>query len=160
MKKISFIICLMLVFTLGLSAQTSVKTKVETRAAQIAKRLKLDEAAATSVYNVVKHIDSRIQDLALGTPDYEKLINYIAEEREQMMKAALPKDKFKEYKKLYSEREKNEIKSLITKNESFVKREKSKNDREERISKSIMERDMKKALAEERKAISPKGSGI
>ena len=143
----------MFVFSLAVSAQQkTTEDKVKTRAIQISKKLKLNEQTSTSVYNVVKHIDTRIKDLSFGTDNYEKLISYIDEEREQMMKAALTKDKFKEYKKYYSDRDKNEIKSLITKNESFVKREKLKTEKEERFSKSVMERDMRKVLSEEKKA--------
>ena len=152
MKKMIVAMLLLLVCATTVMAQQQPVDKVKQKASQISKRLKLDTNASTSIYNAIKHIDTRIKDLAFGTPDYAKLLNYIDEERHQMMKAALPTDKYKEYKKLYAEREKNELKSLVTKNESFVKREQSKAERDERLEHSIMQRDMKKAEAEERKA--------
>lgn len=154
MKNVYIILTLLFTFTTVINAQQPSDNKIQAKSSQISKKLKLDDDTSILVYNVVKHISNRIEDLEIGTANYAKLINYIAEEREQMMKSALSKEKYKEYQKLYADKDNNEITRLINKNESFLKKEKVKADREERKAEIAAKREAKKVLASDRKKAS------
>ncbi|MDR1055404.1 MAG: hypothetical protein LBL90_06190 [Prevotellaceae bacterium] len=121
MKKILVVIAT-ICLTTALTAQDSDRSnqQLQTEANKIVETLQLEKAKGKLVYNVLYHFKTRLEDLSLGTPNYEKLLGYINEERTEMMKVIMPTNKYNEYDKLYSPVENARIQKLKAINEDYV----------------------------------------
>ena len=152
-KKILFLSFLMF---LGIrpyaqTGQTAVKDPVEEKTNAVATRLKLDDDKKKSVYNIFSQTEKRITDLALGTPDYTKLINYINQERLDMLKTSLSPDEYASYQKAYATSDNNEINSYIKKNNTFLTKKAAEEAKAKRDNEKIMQADKQKLKKEEEK---------
>ena len=125
---------------------------VQTKTDQIVKKLSLDEQKAKAVYNVMAQIDKRMNDLALGTDNYAKLLGYIHEERGEMLKAALTPEQYLNYQKNFGNKDRSEVNKMMSKNEAFVRKRDAAALKEKRESETIMARDKSKQAAAEKKA--------
>ncbi|MDR0385629.1 MAG: hypothetical protein LBH60_06090 [Prevotellaceae bacterium] len=133
------------------AVQTATKDPVEEKAKAVATRLNLDENKKKSVYNIFSQTEKRIADLALGTPDYAKLINYINQERSDMLKTALSPDEFASYQKFYAASNNTEINAYIKKNNAFLSKQATEEAKAEKSNKKIMQADKLKMKKEEEK---------
>jgi hypothetical protein len=134
------------------TGQTTVnKDPVEEKTNIVVTRLKLDENKKKSVYNIFSQTEKRIADLALGTPDYTKLINYINQERMDMLKTALSSEEYTSYRKFYATSDNNEINSFIKKNNAFLTKKAAEEAKTKRDNEKIMQADKQKLKKEEEK---------
>jgi hypothetical protein len=131
--------------------QATVKDPVEEKTNAVATRLNLDESKKKAVYNIFSQTEKRITDLALGTPDYTKLINYINQERSDMLKVALSPDEFTAYKKFYGTSDNNEITGYIKKNNAFLTKQAAEEAKAKKANEKIMQADKNKLKKEEAK---------
>jgi membrane protein involved in colicin uptake len=150
-KKILFLSFLMF---LGIQShaqtgQTAVKDPVEEKTNAVVTRLKLGEDKKKSVYNIFSQTEKRIADLALGTPDYTKLINYINQERLDMLKTALSPEEYTSYQKFYATSDNNEINSYIKKNNAFLTKKAAEEAKAKRDNEKLMQADKQKLKKEE-----------
>ncbi|MDR2564312.1 MAG: hypothetical protein LBC98_10300 [Prevotellaceae bacterium] len=129
-----------------------VENPVQEKTDQIAKKLDLDDEKKKAIYNVVSQADKRINDLAIGTDNYAKLIGYIHGERSDMLKAALTKEQYFEYQKSFGSKDVSEINKLISKNEAFVKKRDAAAAKEKREAETLMAKEKAKQAAAEKKA--------
>ena len=125
---------------------------IQSKTDQIAKKLNLNEEKKKAVYNVVSQAEKRTNDLALGTDNYAKLIGYVHEERNEMMKAALTQEQYLDYQKNFGNKDRSEINKLISKNEAFVRKRDAAAAKEKREAETLMARDKAKQAAAEKKA--------
>lgn len=143
MKRVFVVItffCLLGVNAIAAQGKGEVKTHLHDEAKQIVEQLNLEDTKVQLVYNVLHHVNTRMEDLALGTPNYDRLLGYIDEERSEMMKVILPVKKYEEYNKLYSSVEADKIKKLKSINDDYVNSS-SKADREQAESVALMQKD-------------------
>jgi hypothetical protein len=134
------------------TVQTTAKDPVEEKTNAVATRLNLDEEKKKAVSNIFSQTDKRINDLALGTPDYAKLINYINQERKDMLKVALATDEFTAYQKYFYARDDNEINNYIKQNNTFLTKKAAADLKEKKENDKIMMADKTKLAKEETKA--------
>ncbi|MDR1886400.1 MAG: hypothetical protein LBQ70_00655 [Prevotellaceae bacterium] len=132
-------------------AQTAGTDPVETQTNAVAARLNLNEEKKKAVYNIFSQTEKRITDLAQGTPDYTKLINYINQERSDMLKAALSPDEFALYQKVYMTKDNNEINAYIKKNNAYLMKKASEEAKAKKENDRIMQADKLKIKKEEDK---------
>jgi hypothetical protein len=131
--------------------QATVKDPVEEKTNAVVTRLKLDENKKKAVYNIFSQTEKRITDLALGTPDYTKLINYINQERSDMLKTALSQDEYTSYQKFYATSDSNEITGYIKKNNAYMTKQAAEEAKAKKASEKIMQSDKEKIKKEEAK---------
>jgi hypothetical protein len=148
MKNVLLTLSFLLFLGIRSHAQTAttVGDPVEKKASAVATRLNLDEDKKKAIYNIFSQTEKRIADLAYGT-DYTKLINYINQERSEMLKVALSAEEFSSYQKFYATGDSNEILGHIKKNNAFL----AKQVAEEKKNKKLMETDKLKNEKEEEK---------
>jgi hypothetical protein len=125
MKKILFTVLMVGVLLPG-AAQVQVQVQEKDRelvlqAENIRKKLSLDDKTEHLVYNVLKHVKSRIEDVPQGQENYARLIGYIDDERVSMMKSLLSPEKYKIYEAVFDGLEKEKINNLIAKNDAYVR---------------------------------------
>ena len=122
MKRIFFLIVSLGFAAVSLTAQGSnnVDQNLQTEANQIVNQLSLDKSKEKLVYNVLYHVKTRLEDLALGTPNYDKLLSYIDEERSEMMKVIMPTTTYSTYKKMYDSPENEKLEKLKKLNTEYV----------------------------------------
>jgi hypothetical protein len=133
------------------TGQVAVKDPVEEKTNAVVTRLKLDENKKKSVYNIFSQTEKRIADLALGTPDYTKLINYINQERADMLKAALTLDEYNSYQKFYATSDNNEITAYIKKNNTYLTKKAAEEAKAKNNNEKLMQADKQKIKKEEEK---------
>jgi hypothetical protein len=133
------------------TGQNTVKDPVEEKTNTVVTRLSLDENKSKAVYNVFSQTEKRIADLALGTPDYTKHINYINEERLNMLQSALSPEEFDLYKKFYGASDNNEINSYIKKNNAFLTKKAADDAKAKKENEKLMQADKLKIKKEEEK---------
>ncbi|MDR1170212.1 MAG: hypothetical protein LBK97_05185 [Prevotellaceae bacterium] len=133
------------------AVQTAAKDPVGEKTNAVATRLKLDDSKKKSVYNVFSQTDKRIADLAIGTPDYAKLINYINQERSDMLKTILSPDEFASYQKFYTASNNNEINAYIKKNNAFLTKQAAEEAKAKKDNEKTMRTDKEKIKKEELK---------
>jgi histone H1/5 len=133
------------------TGQNTVKNPVEEKTNAVVTRLNLDENKKKAVYNVFSQTEKRIADLALGTPDYTKLINYINQERSDMLKIALSPEEFTLYQKFYATSDDNEINSYIKKNNAFLTKKAAEEAKAKKDNEKLMQADKLKLKKEEEK---------
>jgi hypothetical protein len=133
------------------TGQTAVKDPVEEKTNAVITRLKLDESKRKSVYNIFSQTAKRIADLELGTPDYAKLINYINQERSDMLKTALTPDEYDSYQKFYATSDNNEITAYIKKNNAFLTKKAAEEAKAKKDNERLMQADKLKIKKEEEK---------
>ncbi|MDR0725957.1 MAG: hypothetical protein LBF59_08135 [Prevotellaceae bacterium] len=150
-KKILFLSFLMFlgIQSYAQTGQTTVKDPVEEKTSAVVARLKLDENKKKSVYNIFSQTEKRIADLALGTPDYTKLINYINQERMDMLKTTLSSEEYISYQKFYTTNDNNEINSYIKKNNAFLTKKAAEEAKAKRENEKLMQADKQKLKKEE-----------
>ncbi|MDR1594396.1 MAG: hypothetical protein LBS43_07945 [Prevotellaceae bacterium] len=154
MKVRSKLLILSFLLFLGIESraqEVQAKNPVEEKTNAVATRLKLDENKKKSVYNIFSQTEKRISDLALGTPDYTKLINYINQERTDMLKTALSPDEFTAYKKIYATSDNNEITGYIKKNNAYLTKQAAEEAKAKKANEKIMQADKAKLKKEEEK---------
>ncbi|MDR1582447.1 MAG: hypothetical protein LBS55_04175 [Prevotellaceae bacterium] len=154
MKKL-FLILSFLLFS-GIRSQsqtvpTTGKDPVEEKTNVIATRLNLDEEKKKAVYNILSQTEKRIEDLALGTPDYTKLINYINQERLDMLKSTLSGDEFVSYQKNFTTKDNSEINAYIKTNNTYLIKKAAEEDKAQKANEKIMQIDKQKIKKEEEK---------
>jgi hypothetical protein len=133
-------------------AQTvQAKDPVEEKTKVVATRLNLDESKKKSVYNIFSQTEKRIADLALGTPDYTKLINYINQERLDMLKTVLSPEEFTSYRKFYTVSDNNEITGYIKKNNAYLTKQATEEAKAKKANEKIMQADKEKIKKDEAK---------
>ena len=122
MKKVLSIIAALWLMTTAIAQHKNeeVRQLLQSEASQIVQTLNLEASKEKLVFNVLYHVQTRIEDLAFGTPNYDRLLGYINEERTEMMKVIMPSDKYKEYNKLYSPVENGKIQKLKDINNEFI----------------------------------------
>jgi hypothetical protein len=125
------------------AGQSTVKDPVEEKTNVVVTRLKLDEDKKKSVYNIFSQTEKRIEDLALGTPDYTKLINYINQERSDMLKTILTSEEYASYHRFYGINDNNEINSHIKKNNDFLTKKAAEEAKTKKENERIMQTDKK-----------------
>jgi hypothetical protein len=133
------------------TGQVAEKNPVEEKTNAVATRLNLNEEKKKSVYNIFSQTDKRITDLALGTPDYTKLINYINQERQDMLKTILSQNEFDSYRKFYATSDNNEINSYIKKNNAYLTKLATDEEKAKKSNEKIMQADKQKLKKEEAK---------
>jgi hypothetical protein len=133
------------------TGQNTVKDPVEEKTNTVATRLNLDEDKKKAVYNAFLQTEKRITDLALGTADYTKLINYINQERLDMLKTALSPEEFASYQKFYAVSDDNEINSYIKKNNAFLTKKAAEETKAKKENEKLMQADKLKIKKEEEK---------
>lgn len=144
MRKTFFIILTFLLSTTYLVAQdnnVSSQIQLKNEASQIAQKLNLDKSTEKLIYNVLRHIKNRLEDLPFGTSNYDKLADYINEERTEMMKVIMPTKKYDEYEKIYDAGEKAKIEKLKAINNQYIKDLKNNNNPEQAESEALMQKD-------------------
>jgi septal ring factor EnvC (AmiA/AmiB activator) len=151
MKNMLLILSFLLFFGVKPQAQTPTagKDPVEEKTNAVATRLNLDEEKKKAVYNIFSQTDKRITDLAPGTPDYTKLINYINQERADMLKAALSPEEYESYRKFYATGDNNEINAYIKKNNAFLTKQAAEEAKAKKSNERLMQADK---LAEKKAA--------
>jgi hypothetical protein len=150
MNKKLFLLSFLLFLGIQSQAQAPAgKDPVEEKTNTVATRLNLDEDKKKSVYNIFSQTDKRITDLALGTSDYTKLINYINQERQDMLKAALSPEEFASYQKFYGTSDNNEINSYIKKNNAYLTKQATEEAKAKKSNEKIMQADKQKIKKEE-----------
>jgi hypothetical protein len=127
------------------TVQTAGKSAVEEKTNAVATRLKLSDDKRKSVYNVFSQIEKRIADLAIGTPDYARLIGYINQERTDMLKVALSPEEYTLYQKFYGISDKREIDTFIRKNNAYLTKKAANEAKEKRTNERLMQADKQKA---------------
>ena len=123
MKKLFIIIAFLGFVNIATAAGQSSdaeKQQLQVTAKQIVDNLKLNSSNEKLVYNALYHVKTRIEDLALGTPNYDKLLGYIDEERTEMMKVIMPTGIYKEYIRIYNPIEETKIQKLKEINNEYV----------------------------------------
>ncbi|MDR0560374.1 MAG: hypothetical protein LBG92_09385 [Prevotellaceae bacterium] len=152
--RVKLLIFSFLGFALLSNAQTpkTEKDLAAEKAATVATRLKLGDDKKKSVYNVFSQTDKRIADLELGTPDYAKLITYINQERNDMLKVALSPEEYSEYQKLYASKDMSEISRYISQNNTFMTKKAADELKAKKEAERIMNADKAKIEKEELKA--------
>jgi hypothetical protein len=152
-KKILFLSFLMFlgIQSYAQTGQTNVKDPVEEKTNAVVTRLKLSEDKKKSVYNIFSQTEKRIADLALGTPDYTKLINYINQERLDMLKTTLSSEEYTLYQKFYATNDNNEINSYIKKNNAFLTKKAAEEAKTKKDNEKLMQADKQKLKKEEEK---------
>jgi hypothetical protein len=133
------------------TGQNTSKDPVEEKTNAVVTRLNLDESKKKAVYNVFSQTEKRIADLALGTPDYTKLINYINQERSDMLKTALSPEEFTSYQKFYAASDDNEINSYIKKNNAFLTKKAAEDAKAKKDNEKLMQADKQKIKKDEEK---------
>jgi hypothetical protein len=133
------------------TGQNTIKDPVEEKTNAVATRLNLDENKKKAVYNAFMQTEKRIADLALGTPDYTKLINYINQERSDMLKTALSPEEYAAYQKSYAISDNNEINSYIKKNNAFLTKKAAEEAKAKKDNDKLMKADKQKIEKEETK---------
>jgi hypothetical protein len=154
MKSISLILSFLLFLGINLQAQTvqvAGKDPIQEKTNAVVTRLKLDEGKNKSVYNIFSQTDKRIADLALGTPDYTKLIGYIEQERLDMLKSALSPEEFVSYQKFFATKDNSEITSYIKKNNAYLTKQAAEETKAKRNNEKIMQTDKQKLKKEAEK---------
>ncbi|MDR1895976.1 MAG: hypothetical protein LBR10_04210 [Prevotellaceae bacterium] len=148
------VISFLLFLSVQIQAQnaTTEKDLIAEKTELVATRLKLDETKKQSVYNVLSQTDKRIKDLAQGTADYAKLINYIDQERNDMLKVALSQEEFSLYQKNFMSKDKAEITAYISKNNAFIAKKANAELKAKQESEKLMKADKAKMEKEEAKA--------
>jgi hypothetical protein len=140
---------------LGIESQSQTvqtgKDPVQEKTNAVATRLNLDEGKKKSVNNIFLQTEKRIVDLALGTPDYAKLIKYIDQERLDMLKSALSPEEFASYQKFFATKDNNEITSYIKKNNTYLMKQAAEEDKAKKTNDKIMQADKQKIKKEEDK---------
>jgi hypothetical protein len=136
----------------GQTAQTAQKDLVAEKTDLVATRLKLDGTKKETVHKIFVQTDKRITDLAYGTPDYVKLINYINQERSDMLKAALTTEEFSEYQKNFSSKDLAEVNKYIAQNNAFMTKKANDELKEQKETERIMSKDKEKVKKDEEKA--------
>ncbi|MDR1340492.1 MAG: hypothetical protein LBK58_10635 [Prevotellaceae bacterium] len=153
--KNSLLILSFLLF-LGIKSQaqavpTEAKDPIQEKTNAVASRLNLDDDKKKSVYNIFSQTEKRITDLALGTPDYMKLIKYIDQERLDMLKSALSSDEFTSYQKFFTPKDNNEIIAYIKKNNTYLTKKSAEEAKAKKSSDKIMQTDKLKLKKEAEK---------
>jgi hypothetical protein len=133
------------------TGQTAVKNPVEEKTNAVVTRLKLGEDKKKSLYNIFLQTEKRIADLELGTPDYAKLINYISQERSDMLKTALTPDEYNSYQKFYATSDNNEITAYIKKNNTYLTKKTAEELKAKKNNEKLMQADKQKIKKEEEK---------
>jgi hypothetical protein len=154
MSRKIFILSFLLFLGINSRAQTTptAKNPVEEKTNLVATRLNLDEEKKKTVFNIFSQTDKRITDLELGTPDYAKLINYINQERKDMLKVALSAEEFANYQKYFYAKDDSEITKYITQNNTFMTKKSAAELKEKKDNDKIMLADKTKLAKEEAKA--------
>jgi len=132
--------------------QTAGKNPVEEKTNAVAIRLNLDGEKKTAINNIFTQTEKRITDLAQGTPDYTKLINYINTERSEMLKVALSPEEFSNYQKFFTARDNAEINTYIKNNNVYLTKKTTAELKEKKETDKIMQADKVKLAKEEEKA--------
>ena len=121
MKKIFVIFCFA-VFSSGSTVGRELNKECEKKANEIAESVGgLDARSTRLVYNVVDHIDKRMNDVPLGVMNYKKLMSYIDQERVDMMKVILTSEQFKRYTRQFDSTEKDIITMFCKKNDDYIR---------------------------------------
>ena len=156
MKNRLLITCfLMLISVSYLSAQAQQEAQTDPTTVKtdlVATRLKLDAGKKETVYKIFTQTDKRIADLEYGTPDYVKLINYINQERSDMLKAALTTEEFAEYQKNFASKDLSEVNKYVSQNNAFMTKKASAELKEKKETERIMAKDKDKVKKDEAKA--------
>jgi hypothetical protein len=153
MKNMLLILSFLLFLGVNSQSQTPTtgKDPVEEKTNTVATLLKLDGEKRKAVYNIFSQTDKRIVDLAQGTPDYTKLINYINQERSDMLKSALSADEFAVYQKSFAVKDNNEINSYIKANNTYLTKKAAEEEKAKKASEKLMLADKEKIKKEEAK---------
>jgi hypothetical protein len=155
MRRKIFMLGFLLFLGISSHAQTvpaTTKNPVEEKTNAVVTRLNIDnEEKKRTVSNIFTQTDKRITDLELGTPDYTKLINYINQERKDMLKVALSADEFTAYQKYFSAKDDNEITDYIKQNNTFLTKKAAADLKEKKDNDKIMLADKTKLAKEEAK---------
>jgi hypothetical protein len=133
------------------SVSTTADDLVEKKTNTVATRLKLDDGKKKAVYNVFSQTEKRIADLAYGTPDYTKLINYINQERSDMLKVALSQEEYSLYQKFFNTSDNNEINKHIKANYAYLKKKAAEEDKAKKTNEKLMKADKDRIKKEEAK---------
>jgi hypothetical protein len=132
--------------------QTAGKNPVEEKTNAVATRLNLDGEKKTAIHNIFTQTEKRIADLAQGTPDYTKLINYINQERADMLKVALSPEEYSNYQKFFALKDNAEINTYIKNNNTYLTKKAAEELKAKRETDKIMQTDKIKLAKEEEKA--------
>jgi hypothetical protein len=154
MKNKLVILSLLLFLGIKSQAQTAPAAgndPVQEKANTVATRLNLNEEKKKSVYNIFSQTEKRIADLALGTPDYMKLIKYINQERSDMLKIALSSDEYNAYQKNFSVKDNSEINAYIKKNNTYLTKKTAEELNAKKSNEKMMQADKQKLKREEEK---------
>jgi hypothetical protein len=153
MKSILLILSFLLFLGIKSQAQTPTtgKDPVEEKTNAVATHLKLDEEKKRAIHNIFSQTNKRIADLALGTPDYTKLINYINQERSDMLKSALSADEFTSYQKSFAAKDNNEINTYIKANNTHLTKKAAEEEKAKKTNEKLMQADKEKIKKEEAK---------
>jgi hypothetical protein len=130
------------------AVQTEAKDPIQEKTNAVASRLNLDDDKKKSVYNILSQTEKRITDLALGTPDYTKLIKYIDQERLDMLKSALSPDELTSYQKFFTPKDNSEINAYIKKNNTHLTRKSAEELKAKKNNDKIMQADKLKLKKE------------
>jgi hypothetical protein len=149
MRNIVLILSFLLFLGIKSQAQTPGKDPVEEKTNAVATRLNLDDEKKRTVYNIFSQTEKRIADLALGTPDYVKLINYINQERSDMLKVALSPEEFALYQKSFATKDSNEINTYIKSNNTYLTKQAAEEEKARKTNEKIMQADKVKLKKEE-----------
>lgn len=120
MSKIISILVLALMVSTTYAQSIAKDKELEDEATKVAKELKLDKKTEHLVYNVLNHVKTRASDIPFGHAKYEKLISYIEQEQSEMMKVILSPSKYKEYEKLYKQKNKDRLQEYIVQNSDYT----------------------------------------
>jgi hypothetical protein len=154
MKNKLLILSFLLFLGIESQAQTAPaagKDPVQEKTNAVVTRLNLDEGKKKAVYNVFLQTDKRIADLALGTPDYAKLIKYIEQERFDMLKSALSPEEYTSYQKFFATKDDSEITSYIKKNNAYLTKQSAEEAKAKKTNEKIMQADKQKIKKDEDK---------
>jgi uncharacterized membrane protein YqiK len=135
----------------GQTEETTVKDLANEKTNAVTTRLNLDENKKKAVYNVFLQTEKRIADLTFGTPDYTKLINYINQERSDMLKTALSPEEYASYQKFYGTSDNNEVNSYIKKNNAFLTKKAAEEAKAQKENEKLMQSDKQRLKKEEDK---------
>ena len=156
MKNRLLITCFMMLISASyLSAQTQQAAQQDPATVKtdlVATRLKLDAGKKETVHKIFVQTDKRIADLEFGTPDYVKLINYINQERSDMLKAALTTEEFAEYQKNFASKDMSEVNKYVSQNNAFMTKKANAELKEKKETERIMAKDKDKVKKDEAKA--------
>lgn len=120
-KIVTFMIISLFVISSVVAAKPR-DEKLDAQANEIVKELKLNSNMQNDIYNILLHVKKRTEDIPLGSPKYKQLIEYVNQERLDMMNVLLqsPK-KFKEYRTKYDPIADQEMKKMIEKSQNYIR---------------------------------------